>query len=163
MTKRTVIITTVVLLAYFAFTSGAVYELTGSEDTNRLVTPYNIALSGERTGLVALFSPDDLDGAKWLQDGQDRALLVVCDGNIGLLLRGYQMANTAQMVYFSGAFSDQPHYLFLSTWNVESGKIVSGARSAGMREISRVPDIDLTRYDEVFRSGKTVIYERRLE
>ncbi len=159
MSKVAVIVTTTLLLAYFVFTSGIVYEAIGSTVTNRMVTPYSLALSGDRTGLVGIFTKDDQKCAEWVTTQSEKDIPVVCDGNIGLLFRGYQFARVQQITTFTGVFSDEPHYIFLSTWNVETGKMVIGATSAGLRDLGEIPDMDMSAYSEAFRSGKAVIYE----
>jgi len=161
MSGKSMVTATVVLLSYFIFTSGAVYEATGSEVTDRLVVPYSIPLSGERTGLIGIFAIDDRNCAEWIVKNVPKGMSVVCDGNMGLFLRSYEFAGTEQIDYFSGEFSPDPHYLLISTWNTESGKMVVSATSAGLRGLKDVPEIDKSVYDEVFRSGKSVIYVRR--
>ncbi len=162
MSSKSVILTTVVLFVYFVFTSGMVYELTDCDVTDRLITPYSFALSGERTGLIGLYSDDDLRCAEWVATQSKKYLPVVCDGNTALLLRSYNFVNVEYMTSFEGAFSDDPHYLLYSTWNTESGKAIVNSRSAGMRGVDTTPKIDTALYSEVFISGKAVIYERIL-
>jgi hypothetical protein len=161
MAKRTNYVITAVLLVYFVFTSGLVYEVTGSEVTDRMVVPYSIPLSGERTGLVGVFIEDDLRCAKWVS-ALGKSYPVVCDGNVALLLRSYEFAMVEQIVYFDGAYNNERHYLFFSTWNVETNKMVVSATSAGLRGVDKMPVIDFNLYKEVYRSGKSVIYERVL-
>jgi len=55
------------LIAYYAFTSGAIFELTKSEATEQLDIPYSIALSNERTRIVGVYgNDDDTACARWL-------------------------------------------------------------------------------------------------
>ena len=152
------ILTTAVLLGYFIFTSGLVYEATGSEVTDRLVVPYNLALSGERTGLTGIYTEDDQRVAEWLVETD---MPVVCDGNMGMLLRSYGFSKAVMMTtgLDNGVFREGPHLVAFSTWNIETGKAVVDARSAGMRTVDRLPEIDREKYSEVFRSGKAVVYE----
>ena len=159
MTRTATIITTTVLLSYFVFASGLVYEATGSEITDRLVVPYNLALSGERTGLTGIYTEDDQRVAEWLVATD---MPVVCDGNMGMLLRSYGFAGAVLMTQFEGVFSEEPHLVAFSTWNIETGKAVVDARSAGMRTVDKVPELDMGRYREVFRSGKAVVFEHNV-
>ena len=157
MSKRVTILVVSVLMAYFVFTSGIVYEAIGSEETNKFIVPYSIALSGERTGLAGIFNKDDQKCAEWIAR---QSKVVVCDTNAQLLLRSYdfEYANTRALIYFEGIFSNEPHYLFLTTWNTKIGKIVSTSPAAGLRGVELLPVLDAT-YKEVYRSGKAVVYE----
>jgi hypothetical protein len=89
MSKIAIWITTAILLAYFVFTSGLVYETTGSEVTDRLIVPYSAALSGERTGLFGVYTEDDIRCAEWLAYESDTSIPIVGDGNTWLLMKGY--------------------------------------------------------------------------
>jgi hypothetical protein len=142
------------------FTSGLVYEVMGSTVTDKMIVPYSIALSGERTGLAGIFTADDQKCAEWITTQGKKDIPVVCDGNSGLLLRGYEFSDTIQITHFSGVFNDTPHYLFFCSWNVKYGKIVTTAWSAGMRGMEPLPMINMTKYVKVFESGEAVILER---
>lgn len=161
MARRSVIAAAVLLLVYFVFTSGMVYELTGSEETNKLITPYSLSLSGWRTGLVGVYTEDDQKMAGWIATQSNQKVPTVCDGNTALLMRSYAYAQTIQLTTFEGSVSPDPHYLAYNVWNIETGKAITGAWTAGLREISPLPEPDMNLYAEVFRSGKAVVYERR--
>jgi hypothetical protein len=161
MTRKSDIIAISVLMFYFLFTSGFIYEIMGSTITNQMVVPYSIALSGERTGLVGLFTEDDQRCAEWIVYHGDRVIPVVCDGNIGLFLRSYERSNTQQLTDFTGVFDTATHYLFIGSWNTETGKIVVGATSAGLRDMGKLPAVDSALYNEVFRSGDSIVYIKR--
>jgi hypothetical protein len=66
MAKKVSIAICTLLLVYFLFTSGLVFEAVGSEDVGRVDTPYSIALSGERTGILEMYTDGDADCARWL-------------------------------------------------------------------------------------------------
>jgi hypothetical protein len=89
MSKTAIWVTTGILLAYFIFTSGLVYEATGSEVTDKFIVPYSAALSGERTGLFGVYSEDDIKCAEWLAYESDSNIPIVGDGNTWLLMKGY--------------------------------------------------------------------------
>ena len=159
MPRISVIITSSLLLIYFVFTSGMVYEALGSEVTDRLVVPYSIALSGERTGLVGLYTVDDQKCAEWLVARGRRDIPIVCDGNVALLLRSYGLFPRTHSTTGFTMLDNKPRYLFLSTWNIETRKVVGSGESAGMRGVDILPELDMPVYSEAFRSGKSVIYE----
>ncbi len=159
MPRVSVALTSALLLIYFVITSGLVYEALGSEVTDRLVVPYSIALSGERTGLVGLYTVGDQKCAEWLVARGKRDIPIVCDGNVALLLRSYGLFPRIYSTTKFTMLDDKPHYLFLSAWNIETRKVVGGGESAGMRGIDVLPKLDAASYSEVFINGKSVIYE----
>lgn len=90
MSKRAIWLTTAILLFYFVpFTSGLVYEVTGSNATDKFIVPYSAALSGERTGLIGVYTQDDIKCAEWLAYKSDQNIPIVCDGNTWLLMKGF--------------------------------------------------------------------------
>jgi nicotinamidase-related amidase len=66
MAKAVSIVACVLLLTYFLFTSGLVFEVTASEMEGNVDMPYSLALSGERTGVLEIYTDGDVDCAKWL-------------------------------------------------------------------------------------------------
>ena len=68
MSKKAIWITTGILLIYFIFTSGLVFEITKSGAVNRLDIPYSIGLSAERTGITNITSKDDMECIQWLKE-----------------------------------------------------------------------------------------------
>ena len=74
MSKITIWLTTGILLSYFAFTSGLVYKLMENDVTSSFVVPYSAALSGEQTGLLGVYTEDDIRCAEWLAYDQQPAV-----------------------------------------------------------------------------------------
>jgi len=141
------------LIAYYAFTSGAVFELTKSEATERLDIPYSIALSNERTRIVGVYkNDDDIACARWLVEKTDPSIPVYVDYcGISLIM---DLSETRWRTY------EEPegnHYLFLTSWSTEYKKMVFGWFE-GLREYEPLPD--LSNAVEVFRRGNAVIYIR---
>jgi len=139
------------LIAYYAFTSGAVFELTKSEVTERLDVPYSIALSNEKTRIVGVYgNNDDTDCARWLTEETDPSILIYAD-----------YCGTSLIMDLSetrGCSYEEPrrdHYLFLTSWNTEHKKMVYGWFE-GLREYEPLPD--LSNAIEVFRRGDAVVY-----
>lgn len=151
MKKSTALVIAIPLMAYYIFVSGLIFEITGSTKMDSLDTPYSIAFSNERIGFVGIFNEDDIACAKWLAYDTDPEILVWVDYLGMSLLIDYTG-------YTKGSYEkpERPYYLFLHTWNVESGKRVYGWFE-GTREYVGIPD--LTDAKEVFRRGKAVVYE----
>jgi len=78
-TKTTIIVS--ILIIYYIFTSGIVFEVTQSNASSKLDLPYSIGLSGERTGLANTVTKSDLECIMWLKDNRDKTLPIVTDYN----------------------------------------------------------------------------------
>jgi uncharacterized membrane protein len=158
MTKRVSIIICALLLAYFLFTSGLVFEAVGSKDISKIDTPYSLALSAERTGILEVYNEDDVACAKWIAERLDYEIAsgkdtkVFTDYNGVTIMLGYtdQYYSLAQLEPEDGGY-----YLFLTSWNIRHGKMVDWVW-AGLRKYSPLPD--LSGAIEIFREGDSVVY-----
>ena len=139
------------LIAYYAFTSGIIFELTKSETTEQLDVPYSIALSNERTRIVGVYANnDDMDCARWLVEESDLSLSVYTDYCGTSLIMDLSEGN--RPTYYESVGS---YYLFLTSWSTEHNKMVFGWFE-GLREYKPLPD--LSNATEVFRRGNAVVY-----
>lgn len=159
------------LLVYFVFTSGSIYEMTKDRITDRVDIPYSYVLSYERTGIIGVYSQDDTNCAKWLAYNSDQSLRIVCDMNTVRLLSEYMDINKEarirvyqQSVGYYVPFTilsppDGKYYIFLDTWNIKHGELVYNydlGYTAGLRSIMAIPD---SCYDLpiIYKSGEAVI------
>lgn len=139
------------ILAYYLFTSGFVFKVTGGSKVDMMDTPYSIALSNQQLGFVGIYNEDDIACAKWIADNTDVKIPVQVD-YIGMSL----------MIDYTGyvrAVYDEikgRHYLFINTWDTKHGKMVYGWIEAA-REYQPLPDLSGAK--EVFRQGDAVVYE----
>jgi hypothetical protein len=81
MNKKSILITLNILIVYYVFTSGLVFEAIKANASGKLDLPYSIGLSGKRTGLANIVTKDDLECITWLKDNRDKTLPVVTDYN----------------------------------------------------------------------------------
>lgn len=81
MSKFKIIIIVSILLIYYVFTSGIVFEVIKADAGSKLDLPYSIGLSGERTGLANIVTKDDLECIMRLKDNRDKTLPIVTDYN----------------------------------------------------------------------------------
>lgn len=162
----------VVLLVYFVFTSGLVFEATQSNVFERIDMPYSLSLSYERTGIVGVFNNDDLDCVKWLVNSSNQELPIVGDVNTKRLLHGF-MEEYPRLYYdtscrFCYAWTlwctPDNYYVFLSTWNVEHNKAVSypDEGHVGVRELRDIPN-DVYDLPIVYQSGKAIVLLKESE
>lgn len=145
---------TIVLLSYFAFTSGAIYEAMGSNVTDRFIIPFSYGLSGERTGLAGVHTQDDINCAIWIRDNQ--AYPVLGDYNGRNLMVGYvKKSNTYGNVMLP--YMTEDFYYLMRSWNTENKKMIAGQQISGVRVMVDLPD--MSKWQEVYRSGNAVVYK----
>ena len=160
MSRLAVFLIVVVLLGYYIFTSGLVYELIGDNNTSSLEIPYSFGLSAERTGLAAILNNNDMNCLAWLSKNWKQGDLVVSDYNIGRLIDEYDYR--IYLSYPHGinkpTFSAIPEkcYIFVSSWNAQRHKYVFGS-NIGMRTLIDLPDLP---YDVAYKSGDAIIYRK---
>jgi uncharacterized membrane protein len=161
MRARSVVVVVLILVVYFIFTSGFVYEITGCDATNAIVVPYSFGLSAERTGLVGVFTKNDMACMEWLEKTYTNDYTVVADYNVSRLIYAYipsiYMAHKIVSEYVAPpTFKDIPEhsYIFISEWNYRHDKYIEGV-GIGLREMH---DLPLLNYPVAFRSGNAIIY-----
>jgi len=151
------------LLAYFVFTSGLVFELSTVQGISNVDTPYSFALSGEDLGIVGVFTGDDIKCAQWLADGSE--IPIVADIN-GLLLLDSTVKDMDRLIYREGKSKRDNHlndidnygkcYVFITSWNTLHQLYIEGGQlGAGLRVSNPLPELD---YPVVYQSGQAVVY-----
>lgn len=144
---------TIVLLSYFVFTSGLVYEIMGSNVTDKLIIPFSYGLSGERTGLAGVHTQDDINCVLWIKENQ--AYPVLGDYNGRNLLVGYvKKSNTYGDVMLP--YMTEDFYYLMRSWNIEHQKMIGGQQISGVRMMVDLQD--MSDWKEVYRSGNSVVY-----
>ncbi len=151
MGKKPVIAVCALLLGYFSFTSGMLFEVTKEETLNQMNLPYSIALSNYRAGIVAVPNDDDMACTKWMVDNVLEEFPVFTDYLGWSMLLSYEYG----MGYADREYEGK-HYIFLHTWNIENDKMVFG-KSPGLRTYEALPELDDAVM--VYRQGKAVVYE----
>lgn len=162
----------ILLIVYFLFTSGLVFELTRWDRLDRVEMPYSVALSVERTGVVATYNQDDVDAVKWLTTETDSSTMIVGDYNGWHLVAAYSWLSRLRETAVSSKSTtatynptldnlpNRPAYLFLTSWNNQHGRYIESVTDAygeaGLRESLPLPT-ELGRYREVYRKGDAVV------
>jgi uncharacterized membrane protein len=141
-----------VLIPYFLFTSGLIYEVTGMQITDRIDTPYSIALSSYRLDLAGVFYWRDGAAAGWLAEKKtDYNSKVYVDFHTFRLLSyaGFSTSSNRLSTLSSSQLSGFPadakdyknnNYIYFSTWNI-SKKKVTFATLPGLRTYISFDDI----------------------
>ncbi len=153
MSKGAISVVVIVLVAYFVFTSGFIYEVTKCDATDRFEVPYSLGMSAERTGLAGIYGDDDMDCLYWMilnWDGSE----VVGDYNTKRLIGSYIPVYQGRNV--SAEFNAIPDncYIYVSTWNINHQKWVYGS-GIGLRTLYELPD--LSEYKVLYQSGKSKV------
>lgn len=146
--KNTALVAGILILIYFMFTSGLVFELTKNNQTKSLDTPYSIVFSNERIGFVGFYNEDDIECAKWVVYNTKELPIQIDYLGVSLII-DYDGYN--RWTYDD----NEERYLFLHTWNIENNKLVYG-RSESTREYEPLPN--LSNAIEMHRQGKAVVY-----
>jgi len=136
-------LTLAVLIPYFLFTSGFIFEVTKHEVTDRIDSPYSIALSGQRVDVGGVFNWQDGAGADWVGQALDDETIIYSD-IYGLLLIGWE-TNTMGQINEPGAtgsfeflrdMSQVPDdsYIYFRAWNIDRDEITYHAGISGCRK-----------------------------
>lgn len=162
MSKKRRWITTGLLLFYFAFTSGAVFEATKSTAIDKIDIPYSIGLSAERAGTTALANQDDIDCFNWLVENWDGKTHVIGDYNSSMMLFAnvpnfYDFYNDIHLYNFN-KLPDEC-YIFISHWNAERNQYIK-ATGVGLREIKPLPELN---YPVVYQTETALLYKKETQ
>lgn len=156
---------TVFLILYFLFTSGFIFEVTKSQSIDKFDIPYSLNFSGYRTGVVGLFSTDDIKAAEWLATHSDKSLKIATDYNGRTLMTGYVLVvprlsdenytlpELSDLSYFGNHF-----YLVKTSWMTRTGRYIE-ARGIGLRKALPLPSFEDYDLKIVYESGDTLVYE----
>ena len=137
-------VTAFVLIPYFVFTSGIVYEITGQVVTDRVDDPYSIALSSHRIDFTGIFTRTDGAAAEWLSGLIARSpVTVLCDVNSYKMFKLFLLPTSPVIIDdMSGkkTLVDES-YLYLTSWNISSGQVVQASMlRPGLRRYVAISD-----------------------
>jgi len=135
-------ITIAVLIPYFLFTSGFVFEVTKDKTHDVINEPYSIALSSYRLDLAAVFNRQDVAGADWLAQKYAEGYTARADIHGWLLLCGWP-----QLSEHRGGLAEEEvppnSYIFFRSWNIKEQAITTGSYppGAGLRRSVSFDDL----------------------
>jgi len=116
-----------VLIPYFLFTSGFIYEVTGQDVTDRIDTPYSIALSSYRVNLTSIFYWQDGAAARWLTQRADTDTKVYMDMHSGSLLWLYDFPGKSIALSQDASKLKEDSYIYFTAWNTDKREITFAA------------------------------------
>ena len=133
-------VTLIVLVPYFAFTSGIIYEVTGHKVTDRADLPYSIALSSYRLDLAGVLSPKDGAAAQWAGLNSDNMTVAYADRHAANLLRFYQFPGPVQEFSRDANNPQRGSFLYLDSVNISRSEITL-AVATGLRRFMALADV----------------------
>lgn len=137
-----------VLIPYFLFTLGIIYEITGMQVTDKIDVPYSIALSSYRLDLAGVFYWRDGAAAEWLaaKKANDN-IKVYADNHAGKLLyyagfpedpknTGYLLSPQLSGFPSNALELQKDSYIYFSAWNMDKKEITFAIRPGLRRYFS---------------------------
>ncbi len=162
------LVTLAVLIPYFLFTSGFIFEVTGHEVIDKIDSPYSIALSSHRVDVGGVFNWQDGAGADWLWqrlDDEDTAYTDL----YGWLLLDYETGRHGQISSLPWDMSMVPQdsYIYFRTWNIDKQEITYVGVTYGTRKSvsfseAGVNDLIKSR-NRIYNNGGAQVLAPRME
>ncbi len=118
-----VFITLIVLIPYFLFTSGLVYEVTGQEITDSIDTPYSIALSSYRLDLAGVFYQQDGAAAVWLSQNSDNSTALYTDQHTPRFIQFYRFPGQVGGIPLDAGQLSPGCYMYFTKWNIDRDEL----------------------------------------
>jgi len=148
----------VVLIPYFIFNSGVVFELSRSQTTNFINMPYSIALSGYRVDLNTVFNRQDTTAAGWLFGAAAGDCSAYADVHGTQVFSG-QTRPPCDVYLFSRSAEEitSPSYIYLRTWNTQR-RVLTFATAYAARQSVSFDDLPwftqaLEKSDKIYDNG----------
>jgi uncharacterized membrane protein len=131
-----------ILIPYFLFTSGFIYEVTGQKVTDRVDTPYSIALSSYRLDLAGVFYWQDGATARWLSQNGSKEANVYVDSHSGKILTFYRFPGKTEQLPRDAAKFKSANYIYFTAWNISRDEVTfTVSRKPGLRQHISLDDI----------------------
>ncbi|RPJ63383.1 MAG: DUF2206 domain-containing protein [Dehalococcoidia bacterium] len=132
--KYLIYLTLLVLVPYFIFTSGLVFEYSEHKDISSAETPYSIALSSYRLDITGLLVHKDANAASWLLEKYDPAYPIYTDSHSNKIASLYAY-DSPIYAYPRNGEKMKPGYLFFTKRNNERKELTFASQGKpGLRE-----------------------------
>ena len=179
--RKSIILVCLILIPYFVFTTGIVFEATKRDDISTLEIPYSLSLSGPRVSVTGVYTDADNVCRYWIQE--NNTLPIYGDmGGASFLVEIFGTYNEdikeLRMGFYPvwpGAYEQLPAYkvakavpsnayLFLTEWNEENQRIIRytgiGLRESIAYEESAM-DVLINGREVIFQCGNAKVYGQR--
>jgi energy-converting hydrogenase Eha subunit A len=147
---RKQVLIAIIFLAYFAFTSGLVFEAIQETKIDVVNIPYSLALSDKRMNINGLYTADDIAVAKWLSLDAQQSMSKYSDQNGIQLMLEYRNTGIAYLTL------EKPYYVFSTTWSTQHNTFVA-AKVPGLRMYKPIPEE--MKAEVVYRQGDAIVYK----
>jgi uncharacterized membrane protein len=145
------------LIVYFLFTSGFIFEVTKSNATEKLDVPFSYGLSAERTGITDIATQDDINCLDWLNANWDKKSQIIGDYNSYCLITSWipdYFFVSRNLRYVTLVDIPDDCYIFISSWNGEHQRYIEPS-GVGLRWQFPLPVI---KQPIAYQSGKALVY-----
>jgi uncharacterized membrane protein len=130
-----------ILIPYFVFNAGVIFELSRSQTTNFIDMPYSVALSSYRLDLSTVFTQQDLSAADWLcRVPKEDAPVYVDYHSSKLFINQIDFPCRVAGVSYDIPKIDSTGYAYLRTWNVQK-HVLTFATGYATRQSVSVDDL----------------------
>jgi uncharacterized membrane protein len=158
-----------VLLPYFLFNSGVVFELNRSQPPRLIDIPYSIALSSHRVELTTVSNKQDIAAAKWILAERNTDLQILADHHVGWL--GAQLGAEAIAgeyplnQYFHITGMPSPSYIYLRSRNISDRTLTFTVSYAARVSVS-FDDLPwftqaIEKSDRIYNNGSAQVFFHR--
>ncbi len=130
-----------ILIPYFLFTSGFIYEVTGQKVTAKVDTPFSIAFSIYRLDLAGVFYQQDGAAARWLSKSASNEVNVYVDSHSVKLLTFYEFPGKLQVLPRDASEFKRDSYIYFTAWNTAANEVTYSGRGPGLRQYVSLDDI----------------------
>ena len=128
------------LIPYFIFNSGVVFELSRSQTTHFIDIPYSIALSSYRVDVTTTFTKQDTIAADWLSKriAEENCTIYVDHHSAKLLgwQAGFFLSKKACEFSPDTKELSSPSYIYLRAWNTQKRELTYSTVYAGRQSVS---------------------------
>ena len=152
----------IILIPYFLFTSGFVFEVAKQEDISKINIPYSLYLSNDRIDLGTNIEVGDLEVRDYVKENGTVRVLADLYGTLFLSeILGVEDpigSKISEFPEFGGLEgTTKPYYVFLRGKNVREGKIITWI-GPGMRASRNVPEF---KGRLIYKAGDSELWEVR--
>jgi len=131
--KAVTIITVGLLLPYFLFTSGFVFEVMKKPDISTINIPYSIALSHQRIDIAGIYTEDDYKALAWVDEHRGDARVFTDIHGAILMLEWVMIDREIDHIPLDVSTVPDDAWILLREWNQEQRMITYHA-GIGLRK-----------------------------
>lgn len=164
------ILTVCLIIPYFLFTSGLIFEATQQTDISGVNIPYSISLSHRRVDIIGVSTSNDIAVRDWAVNNDLGSIYADIHGSL-LFSEKVELDWGVNWRFFANALSTgefkEGRYIFLSERNNRDGTITlkpfSGESTSGMRVSHSYEEVGLDKLisegEIIYRQGNAYILE----